>query len=423
MSTHAREAGSMPPSLAQEKGVEELLWWIARSTSPLVGEEFFRTLVSHLGTALGLTVVFVAECLDWPTSRVRTLACWNRTSLRENFEFDLRGTPCEETVCGQRVCSVPEGVHRLYPAEEGKDSHSYHGVPIFDAAHERVIGHIAFFDSKRMEQDVFSNPLFHIFAQRAAAELQRRQAQARADEHLQQLAHLSRVGAMGEMASLIAHEMNQPLASILTYTQACLRLVREEPKASPELVEAMRSAAAEAERAGAIIRHLRGFVRKGQAQAAEADVNALVAEAVGLAGMEARREQVRLVLEPARELPSARVDWVQIEQVVLNLVRNSIEALRDRGAGAREVLVRTAQLPLRRIEVSVHDSGPGVQPRLAERVFEPFYSTKPEGMGIGLAICRSIVENHGGRLWLDTGNGAGATFRFQLPAAPLAGKP
>jgi hypothetical protein len=212
----------MPPSLAQEKSVEELLWWIARSTSPLVGEEFFRTLVSHLATALGLSVVFVAECLDWPTSRVRTLACWNRTSLHENFEFDLRGTPCEETVCGQRLCWVPEGVHQLYPAEAGKDSHGYYGVPIFDAAHERVIGHIAFFDSKRMERDVFSNPLFHIFTQRAAAELQRRHAQARADEHLQQLAHLSRVGAMGEMASLIAHEINQPLASILTYTQACV---------------------------------------------------------------------------------------------------------------------------------------------------------------------------------------------------------
>ena len=408
------------PSLAQHESVEELLWWIARATSPLVGEEFFRSLVSHFGSGLGLSVVFIAECIDWPTTRVRTLACWNRTSLDENFEFDLDGTPCEETVCCRKVSWVPEGVQELYPAEHGKGSHSYYGVPIFDAAHERVIGHIAFFDARQMEPAVFANPLFHIFAERATAELQRRHAQARADEHLQQLAHLSRVGAMGEMASLIAHEINQPLASILTYTQACLRLMRDDAGLAPELLEAMRSAAAEAERAGEIIRHLRSFVRKGQSRAEEADLNALVAEAVELARIEARREGVRLVLEAARELPMARVDWVQIEQVVLNLVRNSIEAMRGQQTGVREIQVRTTLLPMRRIEVSVHDSGPGVHARLAERVFEPFYSTKPDGMGIGLAICRSIVESHSGRLWLDAGNGAGATFRFQLPAAEKA---
>ena len=401
---------------AQDRSVQELLWWIAHATSPLVGEEFLRTLVSHFGSGLGLSVVFVAECVDWPTTRVRTLACWNRASLRENFEFDLRGTPCEEAVCGQKVCWVPQDVQRLYPAEQGKGSHSYYGVPIFDTDHERVIGHIAFFDSKQMEPDVFANPLFHIFVQRAAAELQRRHVQARADEHLRQLAHLSRVGAMGEMASLIAHEINQPLASILTYTQACLRLIRGQGDAAPELLEAMRSAASEAQRAGEIIRHLRNFVRKGQPHATEADVNALVAEAVELARIEARREGVQLVFDPARGLALARVDRVQIEQVVLNLVRNSVDALRSQPAGAREIHVRTAQQPMRRIEVSVRDSGPGVEARLAGRVFEPFYSTKPDGMGLGLAICRSIVENHGGRLWLDPGAGPGATFRFQLPA-------
>ena len=411
--------GSPPDGPAREKSVEDLLWWIARATSPLVGEEFFSTLVSRLGSGLGLSVVFVAECMDWPTTRVRTLACWNNTGLHENFEFELHGTPCEETICGKRICWVPEGVQELYPAEQGKGSQSYYGVPIFAAGQDRVIGHVAFFDRKQMERDVFSNPLFHIFVERAAAELQRRHAQERADERLQQLAHLSRVGAMGEMASLIAHEINQPLASILTYTQACLRLMRDQSNVAPELIEAMRSAAAEAERAGEVIRHLRGFVRKGPAQFEPCDINALVAQATRLAGIEARREQIRLVLEPARELAPARADRVQIEQVVLNLVRNSIEALKGaNGAGEREILVRTALLPMRRIEVSVHDSGPGVPARLAERVFEPFYSTKPEGMGLGLALCRSIVESHGGRLWLDAGHGPGATFRFQLPSIP-----
>jgi signal transduction histidine kinase len=407
----------LPTPRAATSDTQELLWWIVRAISPLTGDEFFRSLVSHLGQGLGLSVVFIAECIDFPTSRVRTLACWNRTAMHPDFEFELTGTPCEETIHGRRVCWVPQGVEALYPGERGRKSESYYGVPILDAQGERVIGHLAFFDERRMERDVFSEPLFHIFVDRAAAELRRRQAQARADEHLLQLAHLSRVGAMGEMASLIAHEVNQPLAAILTYTQACLRLLRDQPQLPAEVIEAMRGAANEAERAGEVIRHLRGFVRKGQAQPVDADLNQVVSAAIALADLEARRDNVRLTFEPARELAPVRVDCVQVEQVVLNLVRNSIEALRERGTGVREVQVRTAQLPMRRLEVSVHDSGPGVPARLAGHVFEPFYSTKAEGMGIGLAICRSIVENHGGRLWLDAGHGAGATFRFQLPAA------
>jgi len=402
---------------ASPRDTQDLLWWIVRATSPLTGDEFFRSLVSHLGRGLGLSVVFVAECVDFPATRARTLACWNRTAMHPDFEFDLRGTPCDETINGKRAFWVPEGVAALYPGESGKKSEGYYGVPILDTAGERAIGHVAFFDERRLERNVFCDPVFHLFVERASAELRRRQAQARADEHLQQLAHLSRVGAMGEMASLIAHEVNQPLAAILTYTQACLRLLRDHPELPGEVIDAMRSAASEAERAGEVIRHLRSFVRKGHAQRGEADLNEVVRDAVALADLEARRENVRLMFEPARALAPVCVDRVQIEQVVLNLVRNSIEAFRDTRHAPREVQVRTAQLPARRIEVSVHDSGPGVAPRMAEKVFEPFYSTKDDGMGIGLAICRSIVENHGGRLWLDAGLGAGATFRFQLPAA------
>src|SRR3569832_165695 len=136
---------STVPAPRDTQELQELLWWIARATSPLVGEEFFRSLVANLGQGLGLSVVFVAECIDFPASRVRTLACWNRTAMHPDFEFDQRGTPCEETLREKRAFWVPESVHELYPAERGKKSESYWGVPIFDATAERVIGHLAFF--------------------------------------------------------------------------------------------------------------------------------------------------------------------------------------------------------------------------------------------------------------------------------------
>ena len=397
------------------KSTRDLLWLVARSTAALTGDALFRSLVSELAIALNLMHVFVTECLDFPTTRVRTLAYWSKTGLRDNVEFNLGGFPCEETIRENRVCWIPDHLAQTYPKEAAYGRESYYGLPIVQPETGRVIGHFAFFDDKRMERDVFDDPLFHIFAALAAAELQRRDAEERAREHLHQLAHLSRVGAMNEMASVLAHEINQPLAASLTYTQASLRLLRAAPGAPPEVIEAMQGAAAEADRAGEVVRHLRAFARKGQIQTESADINALIRETLELVSIEARRESILLRLELQDALPPARVDRVQIQQVVLNLVRNAIDAIRAHGSTSREVLVRSALVPKQRIEISVHDTGPGISNKLAGQIFKPFFTTKTAGLGIGLAICNSIVESHGGRLWMDGEDAAGATFRLSFP--------
>ena len=414
-SLRPRQNVAPQPKPPETRPPEDFLWWIHQTTAGLTGDSFFRALVKELAVALKLKHVFVTECLNFPTTRVRTLAYWNESGLRDTTEFNLGGLPSEETIQGQRVCWIPEHLAERYPVEAQYGRESYFGLPIFQPESKRVIGHFAFFDDKRMERDVFADPLFHIFAARAAAELQRRHAEERAREHLHQLAHLSRVGAMNEMASVLAHEINQPLAAILTYTQASLRLLAAEAGTSAAVLDAMQCACAEAGRAGEVVRHLRAFVRKGRVDVGFADINAMIRDTMELVSIEARRDGIAVRLELEQGLPEARIDRVQIQQVVLNLVRNAADAIRANGAGAREILVRSALIPRQRIEVSVHDTGPGISAKLAEQIFKPFFTTKAAGLGIGLAICNSIVEGHGGRMWMDGEDAAGATFRFCFP--------
>ena len=180
---------------AASKSTGELLWLVARSTAALTGDALFRSLVSELAVALNLMHVFVTECLDFPTTRVRTLAYWSKTGLRDNVEFNLGGFPCEETIRENRVCWIPDHLAQTYPKEAAYGRESYYGLPIVQPETGRVIGHFAFFDDKRMERDVFDDPLFHIFAALAGAELQRREAEAeRAGEVVRHLRTFVRKG-------------------------------------------------------------------------------------------------------------------------------------------------------------------------------------------------------------------------------------
>lgn len=243
---------------------------------------------------------------------------------------------------------------------------------------------------------------------------ERKRAEAEARRRLDELAHASRLAAMGQLSSSIAHELNQPLAAMVSFAEACLRL-QEAGTATPEVLEtALRQIADQGERAGDIVRRLRQFVRKGKVERAPVDVNGTVEEVLGLIGHELKNHDVDMRLDLERDLPPIWADSIQLQQVTLNLVRNAVEALRERDAGARRLAITTARAYPGVIEVSVHDSGRGLPADAAERIFETFYTTKPDGMGMGLSISRSIVEAHGGRLWAETGF-EGTTFRFTLP--------
>jgi PAS domain S-box-containing protein len=245
----------------------------------------------------------------------------------------------------------------------------------------------------------------------------RRRAEEQAHQHLQSLAHVARVSSMGEMASAIAHEINQPLTAIANYAFACIRLLRAGKSTTDEALDVMQRVAAEAERAGEVVRKMRSFVRGDEGQLAAVDPNFLVAEVLRLAAPEARQSGVELVSTTAEKVTDVLADSIQIQQVLLNLVRNAVEAISGSDATERVVRVTTAPSGPGFVELVVSDTGPGLSTEALEKAFEPFYTTKPDGIGIGLALSRSIVEAHGGRL-VAAAPAHGAEFRVRLPAVP-----
>jgi len=247
----------------------------------------------------------------------------------------------------------------------------------------------------------------------------RRRAEDKAQAHLEQLAHVSRVASMGEMASAIAHEINQPLTAIANYANASLRLLKADRLPHAESYDIMQRIATEAERAGAVVRKMRGFVRGDEGHPIALDVEELFADVLRLTSAEARQYDVEVSAQDAHGLPQVLADQVQIQQVLLNLVRNAAEAMAMAQTRKRRVQLSAGLGAARMIEIVVRDTGPGLSALATEKVFEPFYTTKAEGMGIGLALSRSIVDAHGGRLWADA-SASGAVFRLTLPIAEVS---
>lgn len=242
---------------------------------------------------------------------------------------------------------------------------------------------------------------------------ERRRAEEESRQYLDELAHIGRLSAMGEMAAGLAHELNQPLCAITTYSQACTRLLGAD--ADPELVGAMERVAANAQRAGEIIRHMRSFVRKDAPSVGPADLNALIKDVLELTSAELRRGRINVDARLGRDLPAVAVARIQIHQVLVNLIRNAVEAMGTNQEGARRLFIHTAFDREGGVEVLVADTGPGLPAELLDTIFEPFVTGKADGMGLGLSISRSIVENHGGRLNAGNRPEGGAAFRICLP--------
>ena len=232
--------------------------------------------------------------------------------------------------------------------------------------------------------------------------------------HYRELAHAARVNTMGEMASGLAHELNQPLAAIANYSRGCLRRIRSGGGTVEDLTQAIEQVCQQAERAGGIISSLRRFVNKEDSPRQPQDLHAIVREAMLIAGPEVKLHQVDIRLNLAPGMPHVLGHAIQIEQVVLNLVRNAVEAMGEVPPGRRYLTLRTCVAEGKAV-VEVRDTGSGLPREMQNRIFEPFFTTKSAGMGMGLPICRSIVEAHGGALIpLPNPNGDGLTFRFTL---------
>ncbi|MEX2142129.1 MAG: ATP-binding protein [Pirellulales bacterium] len=245
----------------------------------------------------------------------------------------------------------------------------------------------------------------------------KRQTEDQLHERLAQLAHVSRLTTMGELVSELAHELNQPLYAIANFSEACLNLARSSPTPQDnELISWLEQICEQSHRAGEIIKRVYSFVRKAPAQARSVDINALVHECARLVQVNLRHQGVALRLELAEGLPEVSVDPVQIQQVLVNLMNNAMDAMSHLPRTDREIMVRSRCNETEAIEVSVTDRGRGAAEQNLERLFEPFFTTKAEGMGMGLSISRSIIEAHDGRLWAEpAADGRGLTFRFTLP--------
>ena len=232
--------------------------------------------------------------------------------------------------------------------------------------------------------------------------------------HRDDMAHVTRVGMMGEMASSIAHELNQPLAAIANYAQGCVRRLSSREYKVGQIIAALENINQQSKRSGEIIRRLRSFVSKGESKRSRADINQIVQNAASLAYFEARKKGIILRLNFGTRLPPIHADVIQIEQVVLNLIRNAIDAMAKNLWNKRELRIHTWS-DGRQVVVAVWDTGHGLLPEDQRRLFDPFFTTKQHGMGMGLSISRSIVEAHGGSLSASNNSDQGATFRFTLP--------
>ena len=223
---------------------------------------------------------------------------------------------------------------------------------------------------------------------------------------------------MGELSASITHEINQPIATARNYVSVARRLLDRNPPDLPEVRDTLACAAKATDRVGAVVGRLRALMQKASVRLDRVDVNEALQEVIELTRGEALKNEVAVGTQFAKGLPIITGDRVQLQQVVLNLILNALQAMGAVSEGPRQVMITTRQIESNDLYVGIQDTGPGLSPETLSRLFEPFYTTKPNGMGMGLTICRSIVESHGGRLWATRCQPHGALFQFAIPARP-----
>jgi C4-dicarboxylate-specific signal transduction histidine kinase len=230
-----------------------------------------------------------------------------------------------------------------------------------------------------------------------------------------ELARVARVMTMGELTSSIAHEVNQPLFGIMTNTDTCLLMLSTDPPDVDGARETIQRTMRDANRASDVIKRLRALYSKKDPSPELMDLNQATREVISLSLSDLQRWRVIVLQELADNLPLVMADRVQVQQVIMNLVRNASDAMSNVDDHPRELLISTEREEGDRVQLSVKDAGVGFEPQAADRLFEAFYTTKNEGIGIGLSISRSIIEAHEGRLWATANDGPGATFSFSIP--------
>jgi signal transduction histidine kinase len=402
-------------SLAERLRFEKLLSSLSAAFSHLSAADVdrgvqrgLRQVVDFLGVDRGSLIEFsrdgstarswaIEEWMDvgefpWMTARLQRGDVVNVSQLEE--------LPDEAAVDRQSYLT-----HRVKPQV---------AVPLL--AGGTVVGGLVFsaVAAERARSDELIQQL-HLLGEVFAHVLSRKQGELEAQRLRQDLTHIGRVSALGEFAASLAHELNQPLTAILSNTQAAQRLLAADAVNLEEVREILKDIETDDKRASDMIHRLRSLIKKGDLEFVPLDLNEIVGEVARLVRSDAILRNVSLSLEFAADLPKVRGDRVQLQQVVLNLVLNGLDAMPESSTGDRTLVIRTARDGPAAVAVAVQDSGPGIDEKDLERMFEPLYTTKAEGLGMGLAIVRTIVDAHGGGLGAGNNAQGGATVHFTLP--------
>jgi PAS domain S-box-containing protein len=373
-------------------------------------DELRRSQAEYLAEAQGLSLT---GSFGWRVSNGELF--WSDQSFRI-FGYDPGTTPSLEMVLQRTHPDDVAGVKQLleHSASTGRDFDFQHRLLMPDGSikHLHVVAH-AVIDEQGNQK--FVGAIQDITAARLADE-QLREAQT-------ELARMSRVTALGELSASIAHEVNQPLAAIVTSGGACLRWLGHATPQPDEVRACVQNMMANGKRAAEIVRRIRTFTKRDTPQKTHLGLNEVVNEVASLVQHQVLTHRVTLRIKLAPGLPSLAADRIELQQVILNLVINGIQAIDETDDELRELLIETRQDEDGWVVVAVQDSGPGIKAENVNHLFDPFFTTKSDGMGMGLSICRSIIEAHGGRVWASSHAARGAVFQCSLPALGESGLP
>jgi PAS domain S-box-containing protein len=402
--------------ISERMKAEDIFRKINEGLSQVIGTDFFRELVRIISTVLGARYALVGELVGEDLQKVRTTAVWANNDTADNFEYALEGTPCENVV-GKELCCYPDRIQERFPrdrflSERGVES--YVGTPLFDNQH-RPLGLLAVLHDKAMMDTAFARSVVALLADRAAAELQRLQDENQLARQQAKLNRMARISTLAEMATTMAHELNQPLYAIESYGQAVLEMLRLGDIDRAKAVDALVHITDQARRASEIIRRIRRFIKRSPAQKCWTDLAEVMNHVCSILQADPRNAEIHCQVSAEESVPKVLVDPVEAQQVLLNLMQNSVEAMLLADSVRRRICLKLQSRPPDKVLITVEDNGPGLDEESRQQLFEPFHTSKPDGLGLGLAISRSIVEAYGGHLWADANTTEGARFQFTLP--------
>ena len=405
----------------------EILRSVAEGTAAATGTEYFRSLVYHLASALGVRYCFLSECFGETAGWARTLAFWDGEDFVENFEYEVENTPCRK-VFGGETCLVGRRVQELFPNDQELaklEAESYVAVPMLSSSGE-VLGLLAAMDVKPLAKDDPDTSLLRIFSDRAGAELERHRAEQERERLQTQLLHAQKLESLGVLAGGIAHDFNNILVGILGNAGLALAELLPGSLARPFL-ERIEQAA---QRAADLANQMLAYSGRGQFVVRTFQLEELVEEMADLLRSSVSKK-ADLRLRRAAEIPTVEADATQIRQVALNLITNASDALGD-DSGTITVDIDTLNAaptdldetlpgnelrPGRYVQLKVSDTGCGMDEETRNRIFDPFFTTKRTGRGLGMAAVLGIVRGHKGAIRVKSEPGHGTTFEVLLPAS------